>query len=218
MLAIVAASVQSKWVGESEKYIKASFTLAVKLSPCVLFIDERDSLFYRRSSDDQSWQRNAVTQFLQQVDGLPKAKESPFVIVATNRPYDLDEAFLRRLPQKVYFRLPDEVSRFKILNLLLKPGDLDPEVNIEEKARMTEGYSGSDLRNVCGEAGMVWMIEQVKRTPNAETMETLKPLKLDVSHLNKALNKIRPSVSKHALRDLADFARRFNPDSSVVCI
>jgi len=110
MLAVDSAVLNIKWIGETEKMIRATFTLARKLAPCVVFVDEVDSLFRRRTSDDRSWERTAITQFLQEMDGLKEdgtAKDKPFLLVATNRPMDLDDAFLRRLPQKFYIDLPD---------------------------------------------------------------------------------------------------------------
>jgi len=142
MLSIDSATIQNKFVGETEKCIKAAFTLAAKLFPCVLFIDEVDALFYRRSSDDKSWERSALTQFLQEMDGLEKSDKAPFVVVATNRPWDLDDAFLRRLPQKIRFGLPGTESRSKILRTFLKEDDLDPLVSIDSLAKQTDGYSG----------------------------------------------------------------------------
>ncbi|KAK7562504.1 hypothetical protein IWX91DRAFT_54892 [Phyllosticta citricarpa] len=102
MLAIDGSQVTSMWVGETEKYIKAAFTLATKLAPCVLFIDEADSLFRRRSSEDRSWERSSITQFLTLMDSVrqnPKG-DAPFVLVATNRPMDLDDAFLADSPKR----------------------------------------------------------------------------------------------------------------------
>ncbi|KAH8884125.1 AAA ATPase, partial [Thozetella sp. PMI_491] len=159
MLAVDCATLQSKWVGETEKLIKATFTLARKLSPCVVFIDEVDALFRRRTSSDRSWERSAITQFLQDMDGLRQnattvAATTPFVLVATNRPMDLDDAFMRRLPQKFYIGLPSRAARAKILNLFLDKDDLDASVNIEDLARRTEGYSGSDLRSLSAQAAL----------------------------------------------------------------
>lgn len=86
MLAIDSAKLQSKHVGEGEKLIQAAFTLSTRLFPCVLFVNEVDSLFFRRSSDDNSWQLSFLTQFLQQMGGITKDEKAPLVIVTTNRP------------------------------------------------------------------------------------------------------------------------------------
>ncbi|KAK3323154.1 ATPase family AAA domain-containing protein 1-A [Cercophora scortea] len=209
MLAIDGASIQNKYVGETEKAIQAAFTLAEKLHPCVLFIDEVDSLFYRRASNDASWQRSALSQFLTQMDGLSKSPKAPFVLVATNHPQDLDEAFFRRLPRKIFFKLPDLDSREKILRLFLKDEDLDPSVDVKDLARRTEGYSGSDLKSLCAEAAMAFALEQMK----APDEGGLTKLVLTDAHVRKALGRIRPSVSEKVMEDLMGFARRFNPEA-----
>ncbi|KAL2669990.1 hypothetical protein Neosp_014869 [[Neocosmospora] mangrovei] len=159
MLCVDGASLLSKYVGEIEKNIKAAFTLAAKLYPCVLFIDEVDSLFYDRGMARRTWERSAVTQFLMQMDGLAQNDKAPCVIVATNRPNSLDNAFLRRLPQKIPIGLPDMKSRSDILRVLLEGEELEPLVNMDSLARETEGYSGSDLRSLCAEAALIRAIE-----------------------------------------------------------
>lgn len=211
MLSIDAANINDKWVGESESLIKAAFTLATKMFPCVLFIDEVDALFYRRSSEDKSWQRAMLTQFLAQMDGLTSSEKRPFVVVATNRPKDLDEAFMRRLPHKVLFTLPAQPARAQILRVFLKDDDLDSEVNIDAMASLTDGYSGSDLKNLCGEAALAWAVEQTSdvlvetpgRSTDAEAAGTtsdknglgdMKSAKLLLTneHFRKALRKTQP--------------------------
>jgi SpoVK/Ycf46/Vps4 family AAA+-type ATPase len=212
MLSVDPAAINDMWVGETEKLIKASFTLAAKLFPCVLFIDEIDSLFYRRSSGNQSWERSALTQFLQAMDGLAKNDNAPLVVVATNRPSDLDEAFLRRLPQKIFFKLPDEESRFKILELFLKKDDIDASVDVDDLASQTHGYSGSDLRTLCAQAVLIWSIEQRKARQSDAAIDTPSKLCLTGAHFDKALKQIRPSVSQHAVNEVTKFARRFSTD------
>lgn len=164
MLALDSAALQCKYVGETEKYIRAAFSLARKLKPCIIFLDEVDALFYRRASSDRSWQRAALTQFLQEMDGLGAGQPgAPFVLVATNRPGDLDTAFLRRLPQKIYFELPDTAARAQILRVLLNEDDLGPDVDIDELAALTDGCSGSDLKSVCAEAALLWILEMSQK-------------------------------------------------------
>lgn len=207
MLAVDAADIQNKYVGETEKSIKAIFSLCTKLHPCILFIDEADSLFRRRGSDDRTWERNAITLFLQQMDGLTTTEKSPFVIVASNRPSDLDEAFLRRLPQKVLFSLPSEECREKILRLFLKEEDMDFSITIDEVVKDTQGFSGADLRNLCGQAALAWAIDQVKPhhqdTQGSDTSKS--KLLLNAQHFAKALRRTRPSVSRQMQQSIDDF-------------
>ena len=147
------------------------------------------------------------------MDGLVTSDVAPFVLVATNRPADLDEAFLRRLPQKIMFGLPDKESRSRLLQLFLAIEDLDPLVDIEALAEQTLGYSGSDLRNFCAEAGLLWLMDQPKNQPDGPSPGSQVQLPLTPSHFSRALARIRPTVSEEILNDIHDFARRFNPGS-----
>lgn len=219
MLAVGYASLISKWVSESEKYIEAAFTLAGKLHPCVLFMDEVDSLFYRRSSSDNSWERSQINQFLQQMDGLPQNNKAPLVLVATNRPWDLDEAFLRRLQHKVYLGLPDIEARARILGLLLHPDDLDPTVDINGLAQVTEKYSGSDLKTLCAKAGLLWEAEQARLHTLYKSVsykfvmasKAPKKVRLGIDHFAEALDEIQPSNSEGLAEGLEEFRRKHNP-------
>ncbi|KAG6357717.1 hypothetical protein INS49_013596 [Diaporthe citri] len=219
MLSIDYATTQSSMVGKAEKYIRAAFSLATKMHPCVLFIDEADALFYRRSSRERSWERSATTQFLVEMEGLARNPNAPLVVVATNRPWDLDEAFLRRLPQKFCIGLPGRDSRAAILRLFLKDSDLDPAVDVDGIADATKGYSGSDLRSLCAEAALVWKIEQVKLdalcggvSPALATARGgPKRLRLDVDHFAAAFEKMQPSRARDTADELARFSRRYNP-------
>ena len=219
MLAVEAAQMQNKWNGETEKAIKAAFTLSEKLKPCILFIDEVDALFYRRGSNDESWQRCALTQLLQGMDGLRSSTDSPFVIAATNRPNDIDEAFLRRLPQKVLFTLPSAEERKRIIQLHLEDEDLNSSVSVDDLVAKTKGYSGSDLHNLCQQAAWAWMTEQMKANEKDDAEETVitERLHLTRQHIDKALERIKSSVSSLAMKELEAFARRFNPDALDRC-
>lgn len=166
-LSIDAATLESKWLGESEKNAKAVFSLAKKLSPCVIFIDEIDSILSSResASDDRSGSRRVLTSMkttlMQEWDGLKVSTTSSsalspppriIVIASTNRPFDLDEAVLRRLPRRILVDLPDLDSRRQILLKCLGRNVVDPQLNITQVAERMEGYSGSDIREVCREA------------------------------------------------------------------
>ncbi|EEU33836.1 uncharacterized protein NECHADRAFT_55976, partial [Fusarium vanettenii 77-13-4] len=211
MLCVDGASLLSKYVGEIEKNIKAAFTLATKLHPCVLFIDEVDSLFYDRGMARRTWERSAVTQFLMQMDGLAQNDKAPCVILATNRPNSLDNAFLRRLPQKIPIGLPDMKSRSDILRVLLEGEELEPLVNMDSLARETEGYSGSDLRSLCAEAALIWAIENSKKGRENDSSDGPDKMRLGLTHFAKGLQRIRPSVLKKDLLELESFRKRFNP-------
>ncbi|GMI69426.1 hypothetical protein like AT1G02890 [Hibiscus trionum] len=144
-------SITSKWFGEGEKYVKAVFSLASKIAPSVIFVDEVDSMLGRRENPgEHEAMRKMKNEFMVNWDGLrTKDKERVLVLAATNRPFDLDEAVIRRLPRRLMVNLPDAPNREKILRVILAKEELSPNVDLEAIANMTEGYSGSDLKNLC---------------------------------------------------------------------
>ena len=157
-LKVVASAIVDKYIGESAKVIREMFQYAKDHAPCIIFIDEIDAIGSKRfgqgTSADREIQRTLM-ELLNQLDGfddLGKVK----VIMATNRPDTLDPALLRpgRLDRKIEIPLPNETGRADILKIhsakLTKHGDID----YDALARMSEGFNGADLRNVCTEAGM----------------------------------------------------------------
>ncbi|KAL6978406.1 hypothetical protein U1Q18_020073 [Sarracenia purpurea var. burkii] len=148
---ISMSSISSKWFGEGEKYVKAVFTLASKIAPSVVFVDEVDSMLGRRENPgEHEAMRKMKNEFMVNWDGLrTKDKERVLVLAATNRPFDLDEAVIRRLPRRLMVHLPDTTNREKILRVILAKEELAPDVDLEAVANMTDGYSGSDLKNLC---------------------------------------------------------------------
>ena len=152
------------YVGESEKNVRAIFTLAKKLTPCVVFIDEADAILGARSgTGNRTSHRDLINQFLREWDGMTEL--STFIMVATNRPFDLDEASLRRLPRRLLVDLPTEQDREAILKIHLKSELVDPEVSIPDLAAQTPFYSGSALKNVCVAAALACLREEFMTNP-----------------------------------------------------
>ncbi|KAL9599816.1 MAG: hypothetical protein Q9219_003602 [cf. Caloplaca sp. 3 TL-2023] len=147
ILEVSGADLSSKWVGESEKNVRALFSLARKLKPCIVFLDEADAILGARGNNhSRSGHRDLINQFLREWDGLKEA--TAFIMVATNRPFDLDDAVVRRLPKRILIDLPTEEDREEILKILLKNEVLDPEVSLAKLAADTPLYSGSDLKHL----------------------------------------------------------------------
>ncbi|GKT68988.1 ATPase [Colletotrichum tofieldiae] len=212
MIAVDPALINESSIGATEKLIRAAFTLSRKLSPCIIFIDEVDCLFRRRKGNDTSWERAAVTQFLQSMDGLVQDKCPPFVLAATNRPMDLDSAFLRRLPHKVSLGLPDTKARTKILLLILKAVNLD-QVDVDQLATSTEGFSGADLKALCSQAALDWAVQ--KNMGFGQLGSELEAPLTD-EHFSTAFDKLKPGVSKKDLASLEEFTKRFGPTTRAV--
>ncbi|GKU09597.1 unnamed protein product [Fusarium langsethiae] len=205
-MAVTSATVESKYVGETEKLIKAMFTLCSELSPCILFIDEADSLFSKRKSDDKNWIRSRINQFLSEMDGLSTSQDGPFVLVATNKPTELDEAFLRRLPHRIEFKLPSEPERRQILAIILEGTDLDPEIDISTLAKATEGFSGSDLQSLCVQAVLFFSIDEKDKS---DMTDPTYGTGLKAHHFLKALKSTFRTVSDQSKIEIDEFTQAF---------
>jgi SpoVK/Ycf46/Vps4 family AAA+-type ATPase len=210
MLVVSGSNILNQYVGETEKSIKAIFSLAMKLEPCVIFLDEADGFLRGRTSKDASWQRTQINQFLQEWDGLTSERQSPFVLVATNRPGDLDDAVMRRLPQKYYLGLPGQEARLGILKIVLKDESLGPQMSIEALAAATVGFSGSDLRSLCVLAALLCESE-VHYDPLSANAGSKSPHRvIEARHFAKALERTKRTVSEEALSEVIDFARKYD--------
>ncbi|KAL8407541.1 hypothetical protein RB594_006385 [Gaeumannomyces avenae] len=223
LIVATPADIQNMWVGETEKRIKALFSLGTKLAPCVIFLDEGDSVFGRRQSRDRDWQRKAMSQFLMEMDGLVSRKKAPFLMVATNRPGDIDEAVCRRLPHTLHIGMPTAAGRRAILDIYLKDEKLDEKLDLDEVAAdsMTRGFSGSDIRTLCVQAAMAAHkaleadnkakaeAESGGGAADAEDAEdkaagTQKRV-IKLEHFKTALERTRPSVTRESLMEIERF-------------
>ncbi|XP_018470189.1 uncharacterized protein LOC108841902 [Raphanus sativus] len=148
---ISPSSIVSEFYGGTVKNVRAVFSLASKKSPSIIFVDEADSILGQRGSPgEQEATRRMRNEFMMNWDGLlTRETERVMVLAATNRPFDLDEAVIRRLPHRLMVGLPDAQNRAKILRAILAKEDLSDDVDLDEVARMADGYSGSDLKNLC---------------------------------------------------------------------
>ncbi|KAI5601359.1 hypothetical protein POPTR_001G097600v4 [Populus trichocarpa] len=144
------STITSKWFGEDEKNVRALFTLAAKVSPTIIFVDEVDSMLGQRSrAGEHEAMRKIKNEFMTHWDGLlTNQGERILVLAATNRPFDLDEAIIRRFERRIMVGLPSAEHRERILKTLLGKEKMEG-LDFKELATMTEGYSGSDLKNLC---------------------------------------------------------------------
>jgi len=174
-LATSPAEINSMWLGESEKSVKRLFDEARAKAPAIVFLDEIDALLPSRSGGVNQYSDKVVNQFLHEMDGLIKNRRI-FVVGATNRRDMLDPALLRggRLSREIEIPLPDEPARRQLFALASGSAKLAPEIDLDEMARRTEGFSGANIKAVVNEAGLQALIrlsEAARDAPRVLTPE-----------------------------------------------
>ncbi|OVA17037.1 AAA+ ATPase domain [Macleaya cordata] len=182
-ISITGSTLTSKWFGDAEKLTKALFSFASKLAPVIIFVDEVDSLLGARGGAfEHEATRRMRNEFMAAWDGL-RSKDSQRILIlgATNRPFDLDDAVIRRLPRRIYVDLPDAENRKKILRIFLAQENLESDFKYDELANATEGYSGSDLKNLCIAAAyrpVQELLQEEKKGDMDNVAPELRPLNL----------------------------------------
>ncbi|KAI0014283.1 AAA-domain-containing protein [Xylariaceae sp. FL0662B] len=162
------STLTEKWYGDSNKLVRAVFSLARKLQPAIIFIDEIDAVLGTRRSGEHEASGMVKAEFMTLWDGLTSSNTEGLpsrivVLGATNRIHDIDEAILRRMPKKFPVSLPDKNQRLRILQLILKDTKTDKNFNIEYIAKVTAGMSGSDIKEACRDAAMAPVREYIRQ-------------------------------------------------------
>ena len=206
---ISASSLTSKWVGESEKLVKALFQVARERAPALIFIDEIDSLLSARNAVENESSRRLKTEFLVQFDGVGSDGDARlFIVGATNRPQELDDAVRRRLPKRIYLPLPPADVRAQLIaRLLQKQPHKLRRTDIENVALKTLNYSGSDLKELCQEAAMVPIRELGPERLKTVSARSIR--KLTLQDFFVAMQTVRPSASPEQLEVYRDWTQRF---------
>ncbi len=219
-IAVKGPEVLSKWVGESEKAIREIFRKARQVAPTVIFFDEIDAIAPRRGAHlDSGVTERIVNQLLTEMDGIG-SRGDVIVIAATNRPDILDPALLRpgRFDRIIYVPAPDEKARYEILKVHTKkvPIEGDKEELLKYLAKKTEGYSGADLAALVKEAAIMAIREayqqlKEKGLPESELVKELNSMDIKVTkkHFEKAMEKVRPSITKDMIEFYKQFAENF---------
>jgi vacuolar protein-sorting-associated protein 4 len=195
---IDAASIMSKWLGEAEQNVAKLFCSARKSSnegkPAIVFVDELDSLMGQHTNE-VGGEIRVRNQFLKEMDGvMDKGKAlHVYVIGATNKPWDLDWAFIRRFQKRILVPLPDHHTRLMMLKLYTSNLTIEQTVDLHELARLSEGFSGSDIRDVC-QSAQLKLIGEFFETGRAMDREA-KPRALTMSDFRSILEDRKPSVS-----------------------
>jgi SpoVK/Ycf46/Vps4 family AAA+-type ATPase len=208
-----AASMMSKWLGEAEKNVSKLFSMARKLHdnegvPVLIFVDEIDSLLGNRNSEVGGEVR-VKNQFLTEMDGINgKSRESKlYVIGATNKPWSLEAGFLRRFQKRIYVSLPNRASRTHLFGQYTKRLQMESSLKIEDLAKLSDGYSGSDVKDIC---------QSVQLRVVDELFQSGKGLDSDAytrsiteSDFKEILKMRRPSVSLYMIRAYLRWSEQF---------
>ena len=243
-----SSSFASKWRGESEKLVRILFEMARFYAPTTIFIDEVDSLCSKRGEGNEGdgsrrvkaelcegnegdGSRRVKAELLVQMEGVnsttsaganEKSEEDKrklvTVMAATNRPWDLDDALRRRFEKRVYIPLPNEKGRMQLFNLNLKKIEVDKNINYDKLVKLTDGYSGADICNVCREASFMPMRREllinkgrrVEDLVNAPDFKTKIRAPIVMSDFEKAISNISKSVSQKDLEVYDKWTKEFS--------
>jgi SpoVK/Ycf46/Vps4 family AAA+-type ATPase len=208
-----AASMMSKWLGEAEKNVAKLFSMARRIVskeniPVILFIDEVDSLLGTRSNEIGGEVR-VKNQFLTEMDGITsKAGKLPlYIIGATNKPWSLDWPFLRRFQKRIYVGLPDYNARLQLFKYHTTQLNIDNSVRLEELAKITEGYSASDIRDIC-QGVQLKVVNELFESGKAYDGNA-KTRSIMVNDFKEILKNRKPSVSIEMIKAYMRWSEQF---------
>merc|ERR1719186_619499 len=215
-ISIKGPELLTMWFGESEANVRDVFDKARSAAPCVLFFDELDSIAKSRGGsggDAGGAGDRVINQILTEMDGMG-SKKNVFIIGATNRPDIIDPAILRpgRLDQLIYIPLPDELSRVNILQANLKKSPINKEVDLTFMAKMTKGFSGADLTEICQRACKLAIRESIEVDIRREKEKQKQGATMEVDDDEEDLV---PEITKKHFEESMKFARRSVSDNDI---
>jgi len=222
-ISIKGPELLTMWFGESEANVRDVFDKARSAAPCVLFFDELDSIAKARGGnlgDAGGAADRVINQVLTEMDGMG-SKKNVFIIGATNRPDIIDPAILRpgRLDQLIYIPLPDDKSRISILKANLRKSPIAKDVDVDYMAKMTHGFSGADLTEICQRACKLAIRQAIEQDIARERQRIQNPdmdMEMDEedpvpeitrAHFEEAMKFARRSVSDNDIRKYEMFSQ-----------
>jgi SpoVK/Ycf46/Vps4 family AAA+-type ATPase len=209
---IDAASIMSKWLGEAEQNVAKLFNAARKSSndgrPAIVFVDELDSLMGQHANE-VGGEIRVRNQFLKEMDGINDKGKAlhVYVIGATNKPWELDWAFIRRFQKRILVPLADRDTRMSMLKLYLGSLQIEADVDLVELSNMSEGFSGSDIRDVC-QSAQLKLIGEFFESGKAMDKEA-KPRALTMADFRQIFDVRKPSVSPKAIAAYKEYNEGF---------
>ena len=206
---ISASSLTSKYLGESEKLVRALFELAFEKNPSVVFIDEIESILSKRKEDENEAMKRLKTEFLIQFDGVGSSQDARVLIIgATNRPFDLDPAVVRRLPKRVYIGpFNKDERKFFIKEIISQNDNTITDEQYGKIAELCNNYSNSDLKELCREAAYEPLREISSNVQSLEKVNKLRPICYE--DFVKAVKKVRGTLTKDVLNELMKWNNEF---------
>jgi transitional endoplasmic reticulum ATPase len=213
-ISIKGPELLTMWFGESEANVRDIFDKARQSAPCVLFFDELDSIAVQRgsSSGDAGGAADRVlNQLLTEMDGM-NSKKTVFIIGATNRPDIIDPALMRpgRLDQLVYIPLPDEASRKQIFKAALRKSPVALDVDLDHLAKVTQGFSGADITEICQRSCKYAIRESIERDMERERRASENP-----DQMEEDVSDPVPAITKAHFEEAMKFARRSVSDADI---
>ena len=208
-----AAAMMSKWLGEAEKNVSKLFKMANKLYeseniPILLFVDEIDSLIGNRNGE-VGGEIRVKNQFLTEMDGINnKSKNSKlYVIGATNKPWSLEAGFLRRFQKRIYVTLPDNDSRNYLFKQYTMPLRKDKTLKIEDLSKLVQGYSASDIKDIC-QAVQLRVVNELFESGKAMEAQS-NPRSISMNDFKEIIKIRKPSVSIDMIRAYMRWSEQF---------
>jgi vacuolar protein-sorting-associated protein 4 len=213
-----AASMMSKWLGEAEKNVSKLFTMARTMAekeglPVILFVDEVDSLLGNRNSE-VGGEIRVKNQFLTEMDGINgKGKDLKlYVIGATNKPWSLDWPFLRRFTKRIYVSLPTLEARVNLFDLYTSPLKKDDKVKSLELAKLADGHSASDIKDICQAAQLMVVNDLFHSEGHGDIVvgeEKPQPRQITMVDFKEIVSRRKPSVSMEMIRAYYKWSEQF---------
>lgn len=205
---VSAATLVSKWLGESEKLVRELFKFSRKKQPSIVFFDEVDAIATTRGGTEHDAIRRVKLQLMQEMQGLAtEVSEQIVVIGTTNVPWAIDPAFRRRFEKRILVPLPGKEAREQIFRIHTKDVELDESVVFNLLAEITEGFSGADIEIVCREAIMNPVREMDKSGLLKDKEAKIRPVTIE--DFEKALQKIKPTVAPEELLGYEEWQQEF---------
>lgn len=213
---IRGSTIASPYRGISERLVRLIFLMAKYKAPAIILIDELDAICSRRGiAEESETSRKVLGELLTNMEGIESTSslsQKVLVIAATNRPWDIDDALLRRFEKRLYVPIPEASTRLEMMIEYLSQCQISEDVDMNNIANSLEGFSGHDVKNYCREVALMAMREK-RDTLSPEVFEQLTSADLDglvtQGHFQMAKDEVKPSVTPETIRQHQSWSEKF---------